>query len=241
MLASGLPILFFGLVFVAIAVATVAGFGLSLILMPLAVMLFGLSMAAPLVALLGLTLALINSIRIHQATDWRELRTLVLTAAVGVPLGVWWLGGVDERLVTVLLGGVLVGYGLYTLLRPTTLHPISRRWSYPMGFLAGCLAGAYNIPGPPLILYGSLRQWSHAKFRAVLQTFLTVSYTLTLAVHIVAHRLTLEVLTLYVSVLPALLLGILAGSLVYHRLDVDVMRLMVNGLIIMLGISLLFL
>ena len=39
------------------------------------------------------------------------------------------------------------------------------------GFFAGILGGAYNTNGPPVVIYGSLRKWSPATFRATLQGY----------------------------------------------------------------------
>ena len=69
----------------------------------------------------------------------------------------------------------------------------SRRWAYPAGFIAGCLGGAYNTAGPPVIVYGSLRQWPKEEFRAVLQAFFFVNAVFTVASHTIARHLTTTV------------------------------------------------
>ena len=204
-------------VFTAAALQTLAGFGFAMIVMPLAVLLFGLDVAAPLVAVIALTLYVTNLARYRRALDFREVGRLGVFAIVGVPLGVWFLTAANERIVRALLAILLLAYGLYSQLRPIRMTPVSWRWAFPAGLLAGCLGGAYNIPGPPLILYGSLRQWPQDTFRAVLQALFLISAVLVVVSHGVAGHITGPVLLRYAVALPVLLLGSAGGGLLDRR------------------------
>lgn len=70
---------------------TVTGFGFALMAMPLVTFVLGVRTAAPLVALMGLTLYTINIIRYHASVIWREVLQLGIAAAIGVPVGIWAL------------------------------------------------------------------------------------------------------------------------------------------------------
>jgi uncharacterized membrane protein YfcA len=139
-----------------------------------------------------------------------------------------------------IMGIMLVTYAIYALVRPTTKWVLSRYWAYPAGFLAGCLTGAYNVPGPPVIVYGSLRQWPRDEFRAMLQALFFIGGTLVVISHLVTQRVTIEVLTFYVFALPALGLGILVGSRVDRYVDRERFRTIVTVMILVLGLALLF-
>ena len=231
------------IVFFAAFVQTLSGFGFALIGMPLITIVMSLQRAAPLVALTGLTLCTINLIRYRRAVNIREVLRLAAASALGIPIGLWVLSNVDEgqlrwHAIQSLLGLILIAYALYGLVRPVTPRLRSRWWVYPAGFAAGCLSGAYNTPGPPVVVYGSLRQWPKDEFRAVLQTFFSFNAALIVSSHAVAHRLTTEVLTFYSYAAPALLLGILAGSRVDSRVNKDRFRTIVTVMILVLGLSL---
>jgi uncharacterized membrane protein YfcA len=225
-------------VFFAAFAQTLSGFGFALILMPIVTIWVGLRTAAPLVALTALTSYTVNLIRYRRAVDIREVLRLGAASALGIPVGLWALANVDESIIKPLLGLVLIAYAVYRLIRPAGLRLCSPRWVYPAGFVAGCLGGAYNTPGPPVIVYGSLRQWSRQKFRAVLQTFFFFNGVLVVASHYAAHHLTPTVLTFYAYAVPALLLGILAGSRVDSKLNRDRFRTVVTVMILLLGLSL---
>ncbi len=143
------------IVFFAAFEQTISGFGFSLIVMPLATLALGLKTAAPLVALVGLTLYSINLLRYRESINPHEALRLGGAAALGVPIGIWGLVTLDEGLIKFILGLVLVAYALSSLARPATSRVLSQRWVYLAGVATGCLGGAYNTPGPPLIIYGT--------------------------------------------------------------------------------------
>jgi hypothetical protein len=109
---------------------------------------------------------------------------------------------------------------------------------YPAGFFAGCLAGAHNIPGPPVVVYGSLRAWPRDEFRAVLQSLFLVNGSLVVTSHLLAGNVTSQVLVNCLYTFPALLLGILVGSLVDRRADRDAFRALVQTMILVMGVAL---
>ncbi len=226
-------------VFLAAAIQAMTGFGFALIVMPLVTFLLGLGEAAPLVALAGLTLYAINLLRFRRSVDLARVLRLAAASALGIPVGLWALAAIDEAIIKQLLGLVLVAYSLYALLDPQMRWVCHPRWIYLAGFLAGCLGGAYNTPGPPVIVYGSLRQWPKHEFRAILQTLFFVNGILVVTSHGLAQNLTTGVLAHYLCIAPALLFGVLAGALLDPRVERQRFRQLVAVLILFLGLSLL--
>ncbi len=232
-------ILIVAIVFAAAFAQSLTGFGFALIVMPLLTMLLGVRTAAPIVALVGITVYAVNIIRYRRAINVAEVLRLGVASAAGVPLGIWVLSNANEDVVMRVLGAILVVYAGYALARPEIRRELSRRWAYPAGFLAGCLGGAYNTPGPPVIVYGSMRKWPRDEFRAVLQALFLVNASLVVASHALARHLTQQVFVHYLWALPALLAGILLGSVVDRRIDQDQFRRIVMVMITLLGLALL--
>jgi uncharacterized membrane protein YfcA len=225
-------------VFCASFVQTLTGFGFALMVMPLITLVLGLRTAAPLVALAGLTLYATNLLRHRAAFNLKEVLPMGAAAALGVPVGVWVLANADENLVRQLLGLILVAYASYALARPKAPRLRCQRWAYPAGFAAGCLGGAYNTPGPPAIVYGSLRRWPKDEFRAAMQALFLLTGFLVVASHVVARHVTADVLTFYLYAAPALGLGILVGSRADRWVDGNRFRTLVNGSVLVLGAAL---
>jgi uncharacterized membrane protein YfcA len=226
------------IVFLASLVQSLSGFGFALTVMPLFTFIVGLQTAAPTVALTALIVYSINLVRYRRAIEVREVLRLGIASAFGVPLGIWVLTNMDETLVKQVMGSILIVYAAYVLARPTASWRPSRYWVYPAGFFAGCLSGAYNTPGPPVILYGSLRQWPRDEFRAVLQAIFFVNGALVVSSHVIAHRVNGEVLTFLLGAVPALMAGILVGSRLDRLVDRTRFRIIVASLVGLMGLAL---
>jgi uncharacterized membrane protein YfcA len=217
---------------------TLSGFGFTLIVMPFATMLLGIQTAAPFGALVGLTLYALNLLRYRQALDWARVARLGSAAALGVPIGIWLVINLDARAVKTALGALLILFAMYTLARPRAGRALSPRWIYLAGFLSGCLGGAYNTPGPPTVVYGSLQQWRKEEFRAILQALFLTTASLTVAAHAFTQHLTPNVLTLYASAVPALIVGNLTAAWADRWVNKERFRVVVTVMILVLGLSL---
>jgi uncharacterized membrane protein YfcA len=155
-----------------------------------------------------------------------------------VTFGVWGLVNLAERLVKTLLGLILIVYALFSWVHPHTGASVSPRWGYVAGWATGCLGGAYNTPGPPLIVYGTLRHWQRDEFRAVLQALFFLTASMTVVSHLLAQLVTVTVLTLYLLSVPALVGGILLGARLDRRIDQATFRRVVLALVLGLGLVL---
>jgi len=208
------------ILFFASLVRSTFGFGEALIAMPLLVFLIPVTEAAPLIALISMTVAIAIICQ-----DWREIqlgsvRGLLLAGVCGMPLGILWLTQFDERAVNGLLAGVIVVFSTFALTRRTSTELLSDRKSiqFGIGFAAGLLGGAYNTYGPPLVVYGSLRGWSPRQFRATLQAFFLVAGTLIVPMHVIAGRCTRHVLVLYLWCLPVVTVTWFVGTRLNRRI-----------------------
>ena len=226
------------IVFLAALMQTLSGFGFALVVMPLLTLTMGLPTAVPLVSLIAVTLYAVNLLRYRQAIDLGELKRLALAAALGVPVGLWVVTSVPETAVKFLLGLLLIAYALYAFFNPSLAFAVPKGWGYGVGFISGCLGGAYNVPGPPVIVYGSLRRWPRDAFRAILQALFLLQGVLVVIGHGVLGDVTTAVLTLYLVALPALFLGIFIASRLDARINKAQFRKLVTGLIFVLGVSL---
>ena len=177
-------LLLFVIVFTSALVLSVAGFGVGLVGMPLLSWMVGVKVAAPLVALYGIFLNILILLRYRVSFNHRAVIKLILSSIVGVPIGVWMLQNIDEEIILRFLGFVLIGYSLYTLISPRLpLINQGSGWAYGFGFISGCLGGAYNAFGPPVIIYGNLRGWLRNEFKSNLQGFFILNAVVVIIVH----------------------------------------------------------
>lgn len=228
-----------GVLLIAATIRSSVGFGDGLFAMPLLAFALPLTVAAPIVALSSCVIG-----ALIVGGDWRsiELRsasTLIAAAVLGAPLGVTILVRAPENLVAGLLGVCLVGYGLYRATGPTLPTLRSGWWAWPFGFVAGALGGAFNVAGPPVVLFGALRRWGPQRFRATLQGFFLPAALAIATVHGIGGLWSSRVLTAFAWSVPAIVAGTVAGSALNRRLDRDRFEFVLDWALVFLGVVLL--
>lgn len=229
---------FLGVIFLAVFTQTVAGFGSGLVAMALLPSMLGLRVAAPVVALMSVTLEAILLIRHRDAINPHAVWRLIIGALAGIPLGIFFLRSVDEKLALGVLGFVILGYALYAL-GNFRIPQVAPRWSYLFGFVAGLFGGAYNSSGPAVVIYGNSQHWEPPEFKGNLQSFFILNSAMTALLHALAGNLTSVVLHDYALSLPLILLGLVAGFVLEHWLSPARFRNIVLLLLIPLGLRML--
>ena len=197
-----------------------SGFGSGLIAMALLPLFMSLQQAVAVSAVVGMLLNLTFAFQLRAHADYREVAPMALAGLLGVPMGLWLLHSVDSRLVTGLLGLVLCGHASWSLLRRgQASRPLGRRWALLAGGIGGALSGAFNTAGPPVLVYATLRDWPRDNFRANLQTFFSVTGTLSLIGFSLTGLVTAQTLRLDAFALPAVALGAWLGNRLCKRID----------------------
>ena len=232
-------LLFVGLViFAGCFTQSVSGFGLALVTMALLPSLIGLKTATPLVALVALVLEAIMLIRYRESLQVKSILGLLGASLIAIPVGVIYLHRLDENVALFVLGLIVTLYALYALIGfrlPELKHPV---WVWIFGAASGLLGGAYNISGPPVILYGNCRKWLPGEFKSNLAGYFLVGSVVIVSTHWVSGNFTPEVVSLFLLTLPALLLGFILSQYFDRWLSPGVFRKIVLILLVVLGIRL---
>jgi uncharacterized membrane protein YfcA len=84
---------------------------------------------------------------------------------------------------------------------------------------AGVLGGAYGMNGPPLALYGTLRRWSPAHFRATLQGYFLIASALGMVGYWSAGLWTPALNHFFVWCLPGVMGAVVLGRALNQRLS----------------------
>ena len=154
------------------------GFGESLIAVPLLILLIPIEIAVPFSVLISILIAAVVVIQDRKHIHFNSAKWLVIFAIIGVPIGLLLLIYGEENLVKSGLGIIIILYSIYSLLSKSNfqLETDNKLWLFICGFFSGVFGGAYGLNGPPLVVYGKMRNWTAQHFRATLQAyFLPVS------------------------------------------------------------------
>lgn len=188
------------------------GFGDALIAMPLLTIAVGVKTATPIVAFFGLLIAVFVFVSDFRNAEIKANFSLIISSIVGIPLGLLFLTGAAEFYVKLLLGVVILSFSVYRLLSPSLFGLKTNRLAPIFGLIAGALGGAYNTNGPPIIIFGALRQWDPANFRAILQGVFLPTNIFIVAGHGAAGLWSGEVFRLFLYNLPLAAAAIFIGG-----------------------------
>jgi hypothetical protein len=222
-------------ILLATVIRSALGFGEALVAVPLLALILPVEVAAPVAVLVSITVALIGVV-----LDWTEVQVrsagrLVLATLPGIPLGLLLLKAVAEPVVKAVLGVVIIVFSVYALAGKRQALLRNDRLAWVFGFFAGILGGAYGMNGPPLAVFGSLRGWPPAHFRATLQGYFLPASIIGMFGYWMAGLWTPAVNAFYLISLPAVFAGIVLGRAITRRLNAQRFVLIVNVALIAIG------
>jgi uncharacterized membrane protein YfcA len=226
--------------FLATVIRSAFGFGEALIAVPLLALVLPVEVAAPVAVLVSITVA-----AVVVAQDWREVHLgsagwLVFSTLFGIPVGLLILKTVPEAVVKAVLAVVIVAFSAYSLVSRHRYHLKNDRLAWLFGFGAGVLGGAYGMNGPPLVVYGTLRRWAPANFRATLQGYFLPASIMVMAGYWLAGLWTPAVSRYYGLSLPPVVAAIFLGRLINRRLTAQKFLLYIHAGLIVIGAVLLW-
>ncbi|MBD1909872.1 MULTISPECIES: sulfite exporter TauE/SafE family protein [unclassified Leptolyngbya] len=232
-------VLVVGIIFLAAIAQSITGFGFALIAVSLLTTVLGLQTTVPLVSVMSLFSNGILWYFYRHEFDRPMVLRLSLAGMVAMPLGVLALRHVPQHLAIQVLGVVIVAYVLYDFCN-LALPPLkAQAWVYGIGFLAGLLTGAYNVGGPPVVLYGNCQKWTPQMFRSNLPAFFLINSAMAIVVHLLQGNYTAEVWRYALYSTPLFILGLGMGAAIARQLNPALFRKVVLVLLFLTGLNLL--
>jgi uncharacterized membrane protein YfcA len=226
------------ILFVATLVRSTLGFGEALVAVPLLALVIPVKEAAPVAALVSITVAAVVIVQEWRHIQFRSAAWLIVSTLAGIPAGLLLLTRVAEPVVKALLALVIIVFSMLSLGR-RDWRLATDRFAWLFGFVAGVLGGAYGMNGPPLAVYGSLRGWSPGEFRATLQGYFLPASAIGMLGYSAVGLWTASVTRLYLLSLPAVVVAIVLGSQIARRLTSGRFAVAVYGGLLITGAVLL--
>ncbi|MCP5051572.1 MAG: sulfite exporter TauE/SafE family protein [bacterium] len=215
------------------------GFGDSILAMPLLALTIGITKATPLVAMIAFTIALMILVKNWREVQFNSTWRLIVSSIIGIPIGIYFLKGVNESVVKAFLAIFIIILAVYNLAKPKLIKLKGEKSAYAFGFMAGVLGGAYNNNGPPVVFYGTLKQWPPGSFRVTLQGYFFATGIFMIIGHALAANYTPIVLSYYVISIPIVLTAIYIGGKLNRRIPTESFIRYVYYMLIIIGVILL--
>jgi len=218
-------------------VGSVAGSGGSTVLLPVLVLYYGIHDAVPILTIANFSANVSRMIITRREIVFPVVGWFVLGSFPMSLLVAWVFIVADPKLLTRLLGALLIAVVAWRHLRP---RPVTKRaaiWFWPVGVVCGFLEGILGTVGPlmaPFFLaYGLMRN-------AYIGTdaLATVAMQGTkLAVFGSAQVLHLGLIVAGLTLIPFMIAGTIIGKHVLERVPERVFALLIEGMLVFAGLN----
>jgi len=222
----------------AFTVQSAFGFGVALLSVPMLTLVLPITEITPLLAMLSLTLSSAIVWKTWRLIDRTIIWKLLITASIGVPLGIAFLVTVNEAIVKIALGAVVVAVSANTLVGFNPNKPMPAGAVWPFGLLIGILGGAYNLLGAPLVICLQWAKLEARQFRATIHTFSLLINIIIVASYGVGGLLSKATLINYSAGLVPMLVGGLLGNILVRKVREDQFRKLIYILLVVMGTAL---
>lgn len=213
-----------------------AGFAFALLAVPLLSFFWPLREIVPLMALLGFVLNGVLLLSLKRYFQIKRVLTLLGGALFGIPCGTFLLARAPEDLLRLFLGVTLISYGCWGLFRPRPRLVLSEVWGLFFGFLAGALGAALNTPGPPVVVYVTLKNWEKEEVKSTLQGYFFILLVLIIASHLMEGLITPVVWKRFFLFAPLAVGSLFLGHRLYFRLSLKLYLRLLHAILVLTGI-----
>ncbi|MFG3340222.1 TSUP family transporter [Glycomyces sp. NPDC048151] len=227
----------FAVLLLASTIRSTAGFGFSLVAVPPLAVLVDPVSAVVVAAVLAAPVSIAIAVKDRRRIDRRLLAVVLGCGVPGVPLGVWALNALPAEALMLVIAGVVV-LGTVLVWRKAVLRGGTATLA-GVSLFAGASYGATGIDGPPMVAaFQGLGLEPRVQRATLAVSFASTSVAATVGYALTGH-FTAELGGLLLLGAPGVALGIVAGELLFSRLDAERFRRVVLGLLIVSSASLL--
>ncbi len=226
-------------IFFAYTVKGLSGFGSGLIAIPLLAFIFPLTFIVPVLGLLSYSGTLMQSFQLRKQVVWADILPLLPFSLAGISIAIWLLINVDEKLLTVILGGFVLSYSIYSLLPLPELKG-GRKWAVVAGGMGGLVGALFGTGGPFYVLYLKMRSLNKGQFRASIAMIFFVDGGVRIAGYAANGLYTVQVVWMLIVLFPVLFAGMYMGNHLHVKLEQKKFNQIISTLLMISGIMLLY-
>lgn len=204
--------------------------------MPALSPLVGPSVAAAIAVIFEVLASIQSMPGAFRQADWRAILPMAGAAVIGIPVGTAFLVAVDPVIVqrtiaiAILISVLILASGFRYTGKP------NRVTSLGTGLVSGFLTGIGGIGGPPVVIYFFSGTGKAIINRASLIAYFGLTQGVTVIAYWLRDLLNIEVLWLFLSLVPTFLIGLLLGSWLFKRVEEHLFRRFILGFLALIAV-----
>ncbi len=223
-------------------VQSTTGFGFGIVSMSFLPYMMTDYMGATALAGLGaLATSLFVAVKNVKNAQWKVILPVICGYTFSNVLTVRVAKGFSSDSLTAALGVMLILMSIYFMffnnkfkIKPTLANGVIA------GLLGGVGAGLFSIGGPPVVVYILSATDDKELYRASQLTYFSMSGIISTTVRWANGIVTGEVLMLFALSLVGIVLGTYLGGKIFHRVNADLLKKMIYGVMALSGVTMLF-
>ncbi len=213
----------FAIVLCASFAQAVTGFGFALVAVPLLALATDPRTAVVAACLLSLGSSLFAVVRERSHVQWRTAGLLLGCALAGLPVGLVVLRRTPDRVLDALIAVCVLACVVLVWRRLQLRHP-GRGTVMGVGLLVGALSTATGSNGPPLVAAFQAMGYDRRTFRGTLAAVFGGTGVASLAGYLAVGLVHERAVWVWLAGLPAVVIGWLAGDVLFARIDAAMFR-----------------
>lgn len=211
------------------------GFGLALTAFPLLSLFLPAKEVVVIVAMVNLLFSIAHIFREKSNINIRTIATIGFFSLLGVFIGFMLLRNVNEKMVRIFTGSVILLSGIAFMKGLSIKIPkISTAYGVA-SFFGGILAGSITIGGPVVALILAGANVPRERFRSSMSLFFLFSFTFAVTFYWIDNMINREILIHTAAVIPFLIAGLLLGEYFSRHINQKIFRLIVLYLLLIMG------
>ena len=232
-------VLFILVLMFGVFVQALAGFGGTLLSMPLGIMLMGMSMTKPVMTIVAWLTGVVVLLTDYKYINWRELLKMTVVMLVGVFGSMWLTGKIQLNFLLIIYAIVVAGVGFKKLFFPSNKQPSKIIQGGALA-IAGLMQGLFVSGGSFLAVYAVAQLKEKREFRATVNAVWGIINITMIVSYFMSGAMTKEVLTMSaIAIIPALVAIWLGGVLTKYVkqqtfLKVIYLILIVSGIVLLI-------
>lgn len=214
------------LVFVTILIGScmqrVSGMGVGLLGAPVLSIAMGPVEGVMVINALAAVNATLSTISVRRDVDWRKFALIGSVMVLGAIPGAWMVHVISPSELQVIVGVLLIVALLITTVGLRFVPTLTGRLpAYITGAVSGFTNMLAGVAGPVITVYAQASRWDQRSFAATLQPLFIVSGVVSFLIKVLtdAGDISGEPWVIWPAALVAMVLGILAGSILSGRID----------------------
>jgi hypothetical protein len=210
------------IIFCAYFIFGVAGFGTSLVAVPLLVQIYPLTTVVPMMVLMDICASLYLGRKSSSEVDKKELLWLFPFSLVGMVIGITLLINAPSEPLLIVLGIFAGANGLRVLMKKKVelRTPISKWWAMPFGFFGGIFTALFATGGAIYASYLEMRMRDPRMLRATMTFAILILTGMRFVFMLVSELLLhLDIVALAICMLIPMFFGLWVGTKVHSKLS----------------------